>query len=125
MFYFKNYIVFILFVMLFGVHTDLSSQVTKEKYPNISGYWKIPKGNILHIYQVGNVVYFTNRINQFLFVHKGSFIDSKTIVTKCKSIENSSRVTKDFNGRLSILNSKELLWEWDTGSQKFEFVTSD
>jgi hypothetical protein len=128
--YFKNYIVFILFVILFGVQTDLSSQKTKENYPNLTGFWKIKNGNIVHIYQVGNVVYYTNRENQWFFIHKGTFTNSKTVNMNCKYIPNNSRVTKHFTGKLTVVNSKELLWEWDnqvfeSGSQKLEYLTSD
>ena len=126
----KYLIMSIIITMLFSINLDVFSQETKEKYPNLSGFWKIKNGNIVHIYQVGNVVYFTNRENQMFFIHKGIFTNSKTFNMNCKYILNNSRVSKHFTGKLTVVNSKELLWEWDnqvfpSGSQKIEFLTSD
>jgi hypothetical protein len=127
--YFKNYIVFILLVILFGVQTDLSSQKTRENYPDLSGFWKIKNGNILHFYQVGKIVYFTNREGDYLFIHQGTFIDSKSLRVNVTSIVNNSRSTRVFNGKLTLVNSKQMLWEWSdvpgiiSGTQQIDLIT--
>jgi hypothetical protein len=112
-------------VCLFCLTDKVISQQTQEKYPNLSGFWKIKNGNIVHIYQVGNVVYFANRENQTLFLHKGNLTGSKTIIMNCKYISNSSQKTQNFTGNLTIINSKKLLWDFNTGTQTLEFVNSD
>jgi hypothetical protein len=128
--YFKNYIVFILFVMLFGVQTDLSSQVTKEKYRDVSGLWKVKDTDkLIYVYQLGKLVFFTVHFGSNVHSSEGVFIDDKTINYKGKIFYTNQGKSVNHKGKITLLNDRELFLEWDVsgdkGSQKWVFISKE
>ena len=91
--------------------TILFSQNEGEKYPDISGFWKIRGGNVLSIYQVGSLVYQSNQFQNNNITHRGVFIDKNTVKFKGEVNSNVTCYQK-FSGTLTIKNNKEMYWEW-------------
>ncbi len=128
--YFKNYIVFILFLILFGVQTDLSSQKTQEKYHDISGFWKVKDTDrLIHVYQLGKLIYFSHNIGLNVHTHEGVFTDSKTVNYKGKIFYTNQGKSVNHKGKITLLNDRELFLEWDVsgvkGSQKWVFISKE
>jgi hypothetical protein len=76
--------------MLFGVQTDILSQKTQEKFPDISGVWE-DKGMYCILFQVKDSIYYSIDGGLWIWYGKGKYVgDNKFNINQVSFRKNDN-----------------------------------